>query len=64
MKSEMTRPPAIAEIALTVVIACGLSLSNAKAQSLTAAPHPSSEMSSQTKALAEEWSRAKSGNAQ
>jgi hypothetical protein len=56
MKSNMNIPRAIATIALPFLIAYGLSLTTARAQSITSVPQPSSEISSLTKALSGEWS--------
>lgn len=43
-------------ISLALVIVCGISITAAKAQSLTSAPQPSAEIKSLTKALTGEWS--------
>jgi len=43
-------------ISLSLLIVCGISITTAKAQSLTSAPQPSPEIASLTKALTGEWS--------
>jgi ketosteroid isomerase-like protein len=43
-------------VSLALVIFCGISITAAKAQSLTSAPQPSPEIKSLTKALTGEWS--------